>query len=319
MRKRRGISILVPLAAVLLTAPMASASNKAGWDCVANDTEADRTVLASGGSFIPMPPSVPPEGPKVITGWTVKAGPGLGPLPQRLELFEIKNEESEFEKIGESATETIVAGTNSFPTRIPTDEGDSVGLHGPAGTLVCREPGAISLLFAGSAASGEIKPFEGASGIGTPLVVDVEDDRDGDGYGDETQDKCPLNAATQGNCPKLKVGVVRVTFRPVSVIVVKVRPTSKVRIKVSCQIELPSQGARSSGAAVRLSSGPVQTVEPETTAISRFRLPAEVKRSLENLDAQRALKAKLTIQATDSAKRVRRSELTLRLKGQKHG
>ena len=137
MHKRLGVSIPVLLASFLLIASTASASQEIDWDCTANDSEPGWTVLAVNSWGLPMADYVPPEGPKVITGWRVKVGPGIGPLPQRLEVFEIKNEAHEFEKIGESATETLVAGTNSFSTRIPADEGDSVGLFGPAGTLVC--------------------------------------------------------------------------------------------------------------------------------------------------------------------------------------
>lgn len=325
MRKRRGISILVPLTALLLTAPAASASSEIGWDCTANDTEVGWTVLAASSSNLPMADFVPPEGPKVITGWRVKVGAGLGPLPQRLEVFEIKNEEHEFEKIGESATETLVEGINSFATRISADEGDSVGLYGPAGTLICREAGAVSRLFEGSVASGEIKPFTTLVGedrmpleVGTPLVVTVEDDRDGDGYGDETQDRCPTSATTQGECSKLRVGVVRVRLRPV-VIVVKLRPTSRARIKVSGQVQLRSRDTDEDATAARLTSGPPQTAGPGDAATAKLWLPARVRRSLHELDPQQVLKATLTIRATDSSKRVTRRKLTVKLKGRANG
>lgn len=185
MRKHRGASLLVALAALLLAAPGASAAENAGWSCTANESEANWTLLASGSSGIPMMPVVPPEGPKVITAWKVQLGPGIGPIAQRLEVFEIQNEKSEYKKIGESATETLVEGTNSFATRIPVTESDSVGLYGPVKTVFCgKEAGAISPLYKGSVATGEVKAFIAESEIGTPVVVTVEPDRDKDGYGD---------------------------------------------------------------------------------------------------------------------------------------
>ena len=41
----------------------------------------------------------------------------------------------------------------------------------------------------------------GAANAELVLNADIEADADKDGYGDETQDQCPTNAATQGPCP----------------------------------------------------------------------------------------------------------------------
>jgi hypothetical protein len=35
--------------------------------------------------------------------------------------------------------------------------------------------------------------------------ADIEPDADRDGFGDETQDACPINAATQGACPAVPI------------------------------------------------------------------------------------------------------------------
>ena len=37
----------------------------------------------------------------------------------------------------------------------------------------------------------------------SPISAQLEPDRDGDGFGDETQDLCPTNSQTQGACPSL--------------------------------------------------------------------------------------------------------------------
>jgi hypothetical protein len=314
------------LAALLLTASTASAATEVGWDCTANGSEPGWTLLAASGSNLPMADYVPPEGPKVITGWRVKVGPGLGSLPQRLEVFEIKNEEHEFEKIGESATETLVEGTNSFETRIAADEGDSVGLYGPAGTLVCREAGAVSRLFEGSVATGEVKPFKTVDKdlmpleVGTPLVVTVEDDRDGDGYGDETQDKCLENAALHTNCPPVTAQS-KAEAKQKSILV-RVGVSSEATIDVYGQVgwgfkpspKLKTAGSKPTRLIIGL-SGPKRTVLPGKRVPFRVPLPKAVLRRLGRLTPKESLTAKLTVSCTDLAGRIQHQRLDVKLRG----
>jgi hypothetical protein len=324
MRKHRGVSALVALAALLLAAaPAASAAENAGWSCTANDSEANLTLLATGSSGIPMMPSIPPEGPKVITGWKVQVGAGLGPVPQRLEVFEVRSEFSDYEKIGESALEVLVEGTNSFPTRIPVDEGDSVGLYGPSGTLLCgKESGAISMLYEGAVATGETKQFKGEIEVGTPVTVTVEDDRDGDGYGDETQDRCPTSPAYQGDCP-----VVTLTANGKArkrSILVRVSASSEASVFVFGQVGWNFQPKRKpkpgKGKTARLIvglRGGTKAVLPGETARFTIPLPKTVLRRLGRLEPNRSLKAKITVLATSLANQTFDRRLTVKLKGQK--
>lgn len=323
MRKHRGVSVLVALAALLLAAPGASASESAGWSCTANDSESNWTLLASGSSGIPMMPSIPPEGPKVITGWEVQVGPGLGAVPQRLEVFEVRSEFSDYEKIGESAPEILVEGTNSFSTRIPVDEGDSVGLYGPNGTLLCgKESGAISMLYEGAVATGETKQFKGAIEVGTPVIVIVEDDRDGDGYGDETQDRCPTSAAYQGDCP-----VVTLTANGKArkrSILVRVSASSQASVDVLGQVgwnfqpkRKPKPGKGKTARLIVSLSGGTKTVISGETARFTVPLPKTVLRRLGRLEPSKSLKAKITVLATSVANQTFSRRLVVKLKGQK--
>ncbi len=271
---------------------------------------------------------VPPEGPKVITGWRVKVGPGLGPLPQRLEVFEIKNEEHEFEKIGESATETLVEGVNSFATRIAADEGDSVGLYGPAGTLICQETGSISRLYEGVVAVGEIKPFTTIKDgmpleVGTPVVVTVEDDRDGDGYGDETQDRCPASALFQTDCPQvaLSIGKVEVKRRA---ILIEVGVNSTASVEALGEVTWPALRKAKPGATrstvarqvhVGLNAGPAKTATEGTTVILRLPLPQSIRRQLDRRSPRHGLRARIDVKGTNVVPYVGTQELTIRLPG----
>lgn len=315
--KLKGVLCALCLVALALTAPAAPAASSAGWSCVANDAETDWTLLATGSSGIPFMPVIPGEGPKVITRWNVSLEPGLGPIRQRLEVFEVQNEASEFKKLGESALETLVDGVNSFPTRIPVTEGDSVGLYGPEGTLFCdEEEGAISLLYEGAVASGETKPFKGALEIGTPIVVTVEDDADGDGYGDETQDGCSAYAVAQGPCPMLTL--IRKFEVRRGAVLIHVTPTADAH---STQVlgrvlwRLPRPNGKKRTVMVNLSGGAPQFVPAGSTATFRVPLPRRVRRHLARLPSQRVLWARLEMTAHDVVGGVARGKVNARLRG----
>lgn len=315
MRKRLSLVIVSAIAALLLAAPAALASSEAGWGCTANDSEANWTVLASGSSGFPIPPVIPPEGPKVITSWSLNAEPGLGPIAQRLEVFEVQNEAGEYKKIGESAMETVVAGSNSFLTRIPVTEGDSVGLHGPVETLFCdKEEGAVSLLYDGAVATGETKPFQVATEVGTPVRVVVEDDRDGDGHGDETQDACPQSPTIQGACPVVALSTSkRVRQGSVTVFV-----TSSAAAPVSVKGVVKLGKARKGKGKVRKAAlnGGTQTLAPGVPGKFTLRFTKKVKKKLKALPRKRSLRLDVTVSGTNVAGAVTTTTLKMKLKGQ---
>lgn len=326
MAKRRGISIFFAFAAVLLLTPSASASTEAGWTCTATDTEANWTLLAAGSSGFPLSPVVLPEGPKVITNWRVTVGPGLAPIAQRLEVFEVQNEASGYKKIGESATETLVEGMNSFLTRIPVTEGDSVGLYGPAGTLLCeKEVGAISLLYEGGVASGEGKPFEAMREVGTPVRVVVEDDRDGDGYGDERQDGCPASAAYQGECPRVKPGLVDVVAKR-NAILITAEVDSDAAVKVFGFVKWRQRQSRTATRSttkrghvlIAFSSGPPRSLAAGVHSTFRLTLPKAVSQRLKRLSPMRELRARIAVRATDLAGRNTQRKAVVVLRGTGH-
>lgn len=321
MNKRLCLSIASSLAALLLLAPAASASSEAGWGCTADDSEAGWTLLAAGGSFDPIPPVIPPEGPKVITGWGVWVGPGLGPLAQRLEVFEIQNETSDYKKIGESATETVTQGHNSFQTRIPVTEGDSIGLYGPVETLACKEEGAVSLLYEGAAGTGETKHFEIASNTGTPLRVVVEDDRDSDGYGDQSQDGCPESVLFHTSCPlpAISVGTVAVKKRAIWI---EASNNTDASFEAVGEVRWPARPKPTAAAStiaryIGLSSGPAVQVAAGTPVTLMVSLPKKVRKRLAALSPRHSIQARIDVKVTNLVPYVGTHEIKVKLPGRK--
>lgn len=96
-----------------------------------------------------------------------------------------------------------------FATRLPIEAGDRIGIElscegmsGPGVGTVAESgdslsywnPGLLDGAMPGSA------PFETTPATGALVNAEVEPDADADGFGDETQDFCDTDAATQGPC-----------------------------------------------------------------------------------------------------------------------
>lgn len=106
----------------------------------------------------------------------------------------------------------MITGADVFPTRIPVQAGDHLGLFGDSSvnTLFCAETAEVE--NPGNSI-GEITGNPGPGSTATlsttktkelvPAVAVIEPDVDGDGFGDETQDGCPQSASFQGACPTI--------------------------------------------------------------------------------------------------------------------
>jgi hypothetical protein len=104
-----------------------------------------------------------------------------------------------------SALLPISPGTYVFPARVQIQKGDYIGLTQPLGSSIwwgcdgCPGVGS-NILFGGPFADGQTRTQ--ASGPNELLTInaDVEPDADRDGYGDESQDQCPVDGTSQGLC-----------------------------------------------------------------------------------------------------------------------
>ncbi|MEA2426631.1 MAG: hypothetical protein QOF37_259 [Thermoleophilaceae bacterium] len=141
----------------------------------------------------------------VITSWSINAGTGSGQA--ELRLYRATSSASQYVIAGVSGYQTLTTGrVNTFPTQIPVQAGDKLGLK------INGNPEA-----AGAGGSGDIAGFVGDGSPGTSVSLGgtgaarmnesavLEPDADRDGFGDETQDQCPSDPTTQGPCADLAV------------------------------------------------------------------------------------------------------------------
>lgn len=136
----------------------------------------------------------------ILTSWSVDAGWA----PAKLKVARPAGGGT-FSIVAQDGPNSVSAGLNTFPIRISVRQGDTIGLH--IGTQ-----NACLAVGTGSETTGRVTgdPLVGQTVAPSqafvvptkvPVSAMLESDRDGDGYGDETQDQCPTVASTQGPCP----------------------------------------------------------------------------------------------------------------------
>ncbi len=173
-----------------------------GNDCPAVTGTSGLTLLqlakAPGN---PLPSTVPTAG--VVTKWKVNLefAPSTA-ITEKLKVFHATGNLNEFRAVGESAEHILARGINVFETRVPVQAGDQSGSTARArrrvGSTALGSPATSSV---GCPATRQLdRPIFGpAAGIQVAVSAIIEPDADGDGFGDETQDRCPQSASYQGD------------------------------------------------------------------------------------------------------------------------
>jgi len=313
---------------VVLWALLASTSawgipvREVGDGCVANESKPNLTAIP----VVSRLRAAMTESSGVITGWKVQVAPGAGSFEEQLVVLRASGREHEPEviKIAESALETVHEGSNEFPTRIPlNDLHNRIGLHGPVATFLCGDTeGSVSDLVNGELPLGESRPIEEKERTGAPVEAIVELDQDGDGYGDESQDRCPQSNETHDECPTIATETTTVV-EP-NAILVQVQVSSRCSVQVNGQVHWTEPGNRAKAAksdgkvrTARLGSGGTQPVVQGMIATFTIPLHRAVRSRLGEMLPRQWLRAKLTVETTDLVDRETDIELTVKLHGRK--
>lgn len=316
MSKRCGMAVIGVLAAMSLTSvPIASAATEVGSNCAANKTAPNFTFIQlAKGPNNPLPITVPSAG--VVTQWKVNSEPFDGTVSFVLKALRSAGAPLDFQVIDESRPGNVHGGQNSFDTRIPVLAGDRFGLFGTPTTFYCQSASTVGEAFAfvpGNALFGSTQTFGESKEVQVPVSAIVETDADGDGYGDETQDKCPQSAAFQTECPVVVLDAIPLAKKGSVVVLVTTSTETPVTVSAIAKVAGKSKGAKSS-AQLKL-KGVTSTVKPGS--IARITLPfsAKLKSELAALPAKRSLKLRVTASATNVAGQVATDAATVKLKG----
>lgn len=189
--------LAVVSSAVLIVALLCASSASAGkiigsptWQNPGNEYITSSTLVQTNS------PDGRYEAPAagVITSW----GKFASHDPEKLQVLKLKVAREvpggNWQIVGESNFETLeaVGQKNTFPTRIPVQAGDVIGLYGAGKQImVWKEVGYSAFGKPGEDVLSSNPAFlEPAPNYIIVVYATWEPDADGDGYGDESQDTC---------------------------------------------------------------------------------------------------------------------------------
>lgn len=147
-----------------------------------------------------------PGGYGVITAWEHSTGTAAGTL--HFKVYRPTPTAGRFFTVASNARAVTAGAVHTFAVRIPVRPGDRLGLSSATDTvhLAYRTPSPADQ-FAFFPADSNPQPGTTIVQDGPPatslkldVAARVESDSDDDGFGDDSQDRCPTSAATQGPC-----------------------------------------------------------------------------------------------------------------------
>jgi hypothetical protein len=194
--------LILSLLALGVIAPAASASTTIGqllppYAAGSCGASVAQTAVETGTQSYAVP-----AGGGVITSWQTQTGPNAGTV--KLKVFRPTGSPTVYYVVGEDGPRSIAANTSpSFSSgiRIPVQAGDLLGLHGAGTNCTSYQPGkngyhSVGFGLGMDPLAGNNATVEGGtSQMALEITAKIEPDADHDGYGDETQDQCPADAA----------------------------------------------------------------------------------------------------------------------------
>ncbi|HWM63807.1 MAG TPA: hypothetical protein VNP96_07455 [Solirubrobacterales bacterium] len=309
-KKFIGIAAASLLAISAFGASSASAATEFGDNCTANEAlEIPFTFFDISAPGNPLPVTAPSAG--VITKWRVNFVPVPFTVPQTLKVLRTTGPNT-VQIVGE-ASGSVAGGGSSFDARIPVQAGDRLGLFGQSefGVLVCEGGGpfVIGVIEGGGGGVGSSAEFfEVTTDLRIPVTATVEPDVDNDGYGDETQDKCPQNAAFQTPCPVVTLGVSSTARK--GLVNILVTSSFQAPVTVNGTVKLGK------GKQAKLNGG-TQIVAPGAIAKFTMLFPQNLKAKLKELLRKRFLMLSVSATAPNIVGPPTASGLNAKLRGQK--
>ncbi len=298
----------------LITASTASAATEFGDTCVgAGGAPGDYTITTLTGSSPTLPLTAPSAG--VITKVKVNSAIEIPvPYPVTVKLLRSAGG-NKYSVIGGQSL-NVSPGVTVADARIPVQAGDKLGVHGDAfnygGEVIHVSPYCVGVegelgALVGDAANGSTVEFFEAAPARTPLAAVIEPDADNDGYGDETQDKCPQSAATQVACPAVTLSASATTKKGLARILVTTNLQATVTVAGTVKL--------GKGKPAKLSGG-TQIVAPGTLAKFTLLFPKKLREALKSLPSKRTLTLSVTATSPNIVGSPTVKTLKLHLKGQ---
>ncbi|HEX8690132.1 MAG TPA: hypothetical protein VF729_07800 [Solirubrobacterales bacterium] len=164
---------------------------------------------------------------------------------------------------------------------------------------------------------GSTNTYPPAENLIAAVSVVVEPDVDGDGFGDETQDKCPQSAAVQIDCPPITLTTTGIARNGLAQILVGASSAASVSVSGTVNVPKKRKKGKAGKSAVISINGGTQLLAPGVIATFTLILPQRVKAALRALPRRRFLILTATASATDVAGRPSSSSVKVKLRGTK--
>jgi hypothetical protein len=194
-----GLGLAAPAGAPAATTLGETFAPMADLSCGGPNYQVVQTHRASGISY--AAPS-----PGVLTSWSFEASTDA-PTTLTLGVFRPTGTPQEFEVLAEAGAPQAIAqssGLHSFPTQIPVQTGDLIGIHstdGPCATMTSNTGDVYDAHLNVAVPVGMSAVFSESFEQIFDISAKLEPDCDNDGLGDETQDPNP-----SGVCPVVTPG-----------------------------------------------------------------------------------------------------------------
>jgi hypothetical protein len=313
MRIRISLLVVALVAALgAIGVPSASAATEFGDSCVGNQDFEDPVTLFESSAPLgnPLPVAAPSAG--VVTQWKVNVVPVPITFPQTMKILRLNGGSHTAQVVGEAAG-AIGSGQTVLSTRIPVQAGDRVSLFGSGivETLICDTPGVNTSIggFAGNGGGvGSSNPYiELPEELRIPVAAVIESDADNDGYGDETQDKCPQSATTHDACPSVTIDAF--SLKGKGTVTVLVAVSGPAAVSVTGTVKLGK------GKTAKLKA-PTKSLTPGPIGKFKLKFPGSLKGRLKELEPKQSLQMKIAASATNVAGAISSDNLKVKLKGE---
>jgi hypothetical protein len=317
--KRTAASSIAALALALAGAARAGAATEFGDSCAGLSAAPAYTLITLEAPPAALPLTAPTGG--VVTKVKVNNSIEIPiSIPTAVKVLRPAGGNN-YTVIGQQSV-TANPGVTTADARIPVQAGDKLGLRGEpfvyegtptSASLYCAGAPGVLGAVAGDVPVGSTGTFLAATTARVPLAAVIEPDADGDGYGDETQDKCPQSAAVQAECPLVVLDAYPVPGKNKVVVLVSVN--NETSVTVSGSVKLPKAATSASASAAAKLKKVTRKVTPGKIGRFTLKFPGSLKQALGDLPAGKKLKLKITASAKNVAGQVSKDKTTLKLKG----
>ncbi len=293
----------------------ASAAVQVGSGCAATNLQSMLTITQRKAADPNLVTAAPAAG--VLTKWQSNVGVSTEPLSLSFKVLRPGTGTNVFSTVAESSV-TVSTGSNSFDARVPIQAGDrfGIGSTGPVPFCLSASEADEILYFEGNLALGQPpSPFGVDSPFIVPILATVEADADGDGFGDESQDKCPRSKALQAvECPLITLGGIgKLKKRSAQILV---SASSQASVTVFGTVKVPKKGKKGKVRQITMQGG-TKSVSPGAVVPFSLVYTPTLKSALAGLPPSKSLPLAVTMTTTDLAGVPTSTPLTLKLKGQK--